>query len=351
MARKAVIMTLALVLSFTLLFGAWACAKPAPTPGIPEGWPKQLRHTSASVGTQNFAGQSYWCGLWSAGLGIPASCFPGVYEMGLRSLEAGEAETALGIPLYTVKAWNGEEPFEKPLKSARFMLTHMTGRTFGGVCITRMDSDIYELKDLIGKKVAVASKGELAEFLGTLQMNAAGATKEKIEAAGGVVTNMGYKAMGEALGDGTVDAVWVNNPQARVHSAVMPVEERFGTRLVKVPQEALDKLLKERDDVFPCTIKGGVFKGSPDPVTFISQGAFIQGRADLPEDFIYKVMQIIYEEKNVAFMKKTWALYDEFGPIEEGLAYSTLIPMHPGAAKFWSEDRGVDLAARGITVK
>jgi hypothetical protein len=214
-----------------------------------------------------------------------------------------------------------------------------------------MDSDIYELKDLIGKKVAVASKGELAEWLGLLQMNAAGVTKEKVEAAGGVVANMSYKSMGEALADGSMDAVWVNNVSWAVHSAVKMVDERWGARLVKVPEEALDKILKERDDVFKCTIEGGVFKGSPEPVTFATQGAFILTRGDLSEDFVYNAMKAIYNEKNAAYVNKTWSLWTEFGDTEAGLKYSTLIPMHPGAAKFWSEDRGVDLAARGITVK
>ena len=62
-------------------------------------------------------------------------------------------------------------------------------------------------------------------------------------------------------------------------------------------------------------------------------------------------MQAIYKESNVKYVNKTWSLWTEFGDTDVGLTYATLIPMHPGAAKFWSVDRKVDLAARGITVK
>ena len=72
-------------------------------------------------------------------------------------------------------------------------------------------------------------------------------------------------------------------------------------------------------------------------------------RADLPEDIVYQVTKIMYEDA-AEHIAATFTLFALMGDNEDGLVSAEVIPMHPGAAKFWRE-RGVDLAAKGITVK
>ena len=350
--KKIIYCLLAVCLAFSVLL--IGCAKPAPAPApapAPSPAPetlKQLRFLSSSVGTQNFGIDSYLAGVVSKKLGIPCGAFPGGIVTLLPLLNDGEGEFGLTVPSSSGPAYKGDDPFDRALTNVRFMQSR---GGYATPCVTRMDSDIKTLEDLKGKRIAWGGKGESAEVHARAMLQAAGITPEEIEAAGGVLSNMSYQAMGEALADGTVDAIWLNNQLTSPHTAVMLAEERFGLRLVPLPEGALEKGLKENIYSAKMCVKGGTFKGSPEDVCYLGFPAQTLCRADLPDNLVYDVMKVMYEPDVAKYIADTFPASALWGDIEDGLAAAHIVPMHPGAAKYWTEDRGVDLKARGITVK
>lgn len=291
---------------------------------------------------------AYLAGVLTRKLNIPCGAFPGAMVTNLPLLNDGEVEFAAMVTSTMVRGWKGEKPFDRKLSNIRFM--HQRG-SFATALLVRTDSKIKTLQDLIGKKVTVGMKGETAELHALAMMKAAGITPESIAAGGGVVANMSYAAQGEGLLGGTVDAVWLNNPLKSPHSTVALVNERFGVRLIPFPEDALQKVLKEMPEMTKACIKGGTFKGSPNDTCYMGGNTQTLCRADLPEDLVYQVMKVIYDPEVSKYLASNFPLWCFMGDTEDGLKTSEWIPMHPGAAKFWSVDRKVDLKARGITVK
>ena len=202
-----------------------------------------------------------------------------------------------------------------------------------------------------GKKVALGHKGSGAEQVGLMQLAAVGITPETIEAAGGVVSNMSYAAMGDGLGDKSLDACFFNTALCGVHPSFKMVEERFGIRLLEMPDDA-KKALVEKDPLLGLyEVPGGLYKGNPEPVTSPGDPWGIVTRAELADDFIYQFLELIYSDEVAKTTVEKWVMYTGFGDPEFGLLGADTIPMHPGAAKFFKEKYGIDVAAKGIEVK
>lgn len=279
---------------------------------------------------------------------MPCGAFPGGIVTLLPLLNDGQGEFGLTVPSASGPGYRGEKPFNRALTNVRFMQSR---GGYATPCVVRMDSKIQKLEDLIGKRISWGGKGESAEENARAQLKAAGITPEKIQAAGGVVSNMSYEAMGQALADGTVDAIWLNNQPTTIHPILTLVEQRYGCRLVPLPEGVLEKGLAENPYLAKMCIKGGTFKGTPKDTCYLGFPAQTLCRADLPEDLIYQVMKTMYDPEVAKTIASQFPASNLWGDTEDGLAAAHVIPMHTGVAKFWSVDRRVDLKARGITVK
>jgi len=88
------------------------------------------------------------------------------------------------------------------------------------------------------------------------------------------------------------------------------------------------------------------------PVKINANGLLFCTRIELPEDFIYDVMATLLD--NEEMIQKThdgWPLYGVFGITESSFLTAQVAPMHPGAVKYWTENRNVNLADYGIVVE
>jgi len=325
-----------------------AAATPKPvTPGA--NWPREARFLSASVGSQNYAVQTYWAQVITNDVKVTTGAFPGSMNTNLALVNNGEGEFCYGTPAVIIPAWKGEKPFEKALTNLRFMFTHMPPAP--AVCAVRADSKIVNIEDLVGKRVSFEAKGSMSETTALAVMNAAGITPDKIRAAGGVVTNSSYQAMADGLADGTLDAAWFNSPGKSVHSTFLAVNERFGLRLVKVSDAVIDQVIKANPIFGKTTIPAGIYKGNTAPISFVGSATTMYVRGDLPEDFVYAVVSTIYKPDYAKNIAEKFDFCFDFGTVDAGLIGANYIPMHPGSAKYFRDDRKIDLAARGITAK
>ncbi|MFH0914078.1 MAG: TAXI family TRAP transporter solute-binding subunit [Chloroflexota bacterium] len=279
---------------------------------------------------------------------IPSGAFPGALEFNFPVLLEGDAEFSLANPDFLNKAWKGLPPFDKKISNLRWV----TG--YGAVANAAMVLDSSPLKsvaDMKGKKlkVGLSTKGSGGEVFALLQMAELGITPKTIEADGGVTSNLAYAAMADALANRTLDVCWLNTPLSSPHSSLILAEQRFGLRILEMPPDALDALVKREPYISKAQVAGGVYKGNPKPITLAGDPWGAVTRADLSDDFIYNFLKVIYADDVAKRTRTDFPMWNRFGEMEVALMGANLIPMHPGAARFFTE-KGVDLKAKGIEV-
>ncbi len=141
------------------------------------------------------------------------------------------------------------------------------------------------------------------------------------------------------------------SPLDEIAASVVPVDLRFGLKMIPLPEEVIAKMVGLPGPVFQrAEVPAGIYKGNKGTIPTVGQGLLCVTRADLTEDFVYSAMKALYDDPEV--IKKTregWRLYKLFGDVENAFFTANVIPMHVGAAKYWTEKK-VDLKAKGITV-
>ncbi|MFH0913666.1 MAG: TAXI family TRAP transporter solute-binding subunit [Chloroflexota bacterium] len=320
---------------------------PSPTAAAKET-PKQMRYLSASVGTQNFGMQAYGMGEVQKVMKIPAGAFPGGPEFNIPVLARGEAEFSYVNPQFTYLGYNGLAPFKEKYSNLRWV------NSFGAVVCTPVvlnESPIKSITDLNGKKVGLSHKGSGAELLALAVMAEAGITQETIQKAGGVTTNLAYGAIADALMNRTLDAAWFMSPVDAPHESLILAEQRFGLRILDIPQAALDSLYKKTPYYSPLPVKAGVYKGTPKSVTLPGDPWGTITRANIADDFIYKFLEVIYQDDVAKRSRTDWPMWNHHGELDTSLWGANTIPMHPGAAKFFLDKFKVDVKTKGIEVK
>jgi TRAP transporter TAXI family solute receptor len=197
---------------------------------------------------------------------------------------------------------------------------------------TLKKTGIKTIADLKGKKVSLGSTGSEGNTLG----------KEIIEAHG-LVMNKDWKAEyishGEgpgALRDGRIDAVL--QVSSVPTGTVTDITATHGSDVVFVNPDAavLAKLSAEKPYFAKAAIPGGAYKGhdKPTPGSF-KASAILTASADLSADTVYAIVKALLENptelSSANALGKYWNKDDAVDPIKN------LIPIHPGALKYYKE--------------
>jgi TRAP transporter TAXI family solute receptor len=220
------------------------------------------------------------------------------------------------------------------LDTARDILSHKGDFTKEGVnllalvpihklewhIIVHEDSPIKGLKDLQGKRVNLQPKGSSAEKTGSAIFNLMGITIQPsyyrhTEAADGMKT-------------GRIDAHWLggSNPVFMEYSLRTPLRVlNLSDEEIKKISSALPYLVK---DTFPAQ---KFYKGASQVQT-VSLWSILMGRADLPDEFVYKITKGIYENKEIMVAAHKGA--EDMAPKD---VLNLTVPLHPGAIKFYKE--------------
>lgn len=307
--------------------------KPSPAPAPETARPKQIRFLSSSPGGAIFPAAAYWCSVISDELKLPVGAFPGNQVQNLPLVSKGEGEISYADSSVIYDAWEGNPPFKEKFRNLAFFFAQGTGATY---CLVKNDSPIRTVNDLLGKKICIGFKGSGSEAMTLLQLEALGITKQKMEAAGGLFINLSLADGAAALGDGSIDANWLQTPPQKIQPAHASIEERFKLRIVPVPKETIDKITKERPYLIPEAVPGGIYKGSPQATPAIGNVTLNAVRADLPEDLVYQMLKTLYKPDVIEYTRKNFTQW-VFGEIEDGIKGYAIIPMHPGAIKFFKE--------------
>ena len=107
----------------------------------------------------------------------------------------------------------------------------------------------------------------------------------------------------------------------------------FGIKVVDIGQEAVDKLMAEKPWYHTVVIPVGTYDGCDEDITTFAQYTALCARADVPEETVYNLVKTMMENADAleAVHKNAAGTCPERG-IE-----GALIPMHPGAERYYKE--------------
>ncbi len=248
-----------------------------------------------------------------------------------RLLAAGEVDFGtMGLDV-SLKAYNGTGDFESFGPSdIRQVLTHPgTGAIVHIIVPT--NSSINTVEDLAGKKVAATAgvmQGYLEDALFAHDM-----TTDDL----GSLVNLSLTDMMNALQDGTIDAMCYGNIAPNTNFTDLATT--FGFKLIDIGEEAVDKLIEAKPWYHHETIAPGTYKGCDNEVHSFAQATVLCCSASLPDEVVYDfISTVVNRAADVGAVNASWKSVSA----ETCAAYS-VIPYHPGAAKF--------LAEQGFTVE
>lgn len=250
----------------------------------------------------------------------------------IRRIQAGELELGIAFAGDAYLAYNGLDKFEE---SGATTNLRAIGFLYGAVSqiVTLEGSGINSLADLAGKKVAVGGAGSGTQ-----------ATIERLLNSLDV-----YSEINPVLVAGLNASGQLKDRQVEAYHALYGIPNATVTD-TSVSNDI--KILNSYDEAeaagffeqFPFysryVIPAGTFKGvDEDVVTFRDAGIWVVS-ADLDAETVYALTSAIYSAEGLEHMKVAAAAAGEMGP--ESAMVGIAIPLHTGAAQFWTE-QGVEI--------
>lgn len=243
----------------------------------------------------------------------------------LRRVEAGQAQFGMTQPETMSQAWNGEKPFDKPMRNWRVI--GVVTPPMANHVIALQKENLRTASDLKGKTFAIGAPGSGSVMAMTLFL-------EHIGMKGAVTVRMeGHQDYPSLLLDGKIDAF------SRLGSVPAAVVDEVGaSRPVMLvdfgPELEKSKFLDKYPFYQKVVVKAGTYKGQDRDVTLFGNAGFIIAHKDVPDDLVYEFTRLAYSEGAIRKVEMAFkgSNLDRVHPLDGNIG-----PVHPGAAKFWSE--------------
>lgn len=244
----------------------------------------------------------------------------------INAIKAGDMDMGVAQSDWQYHAYNGSSKFEGNKFDEERAVFSVHGEPF--TVIARADAGITSFADLKGKRVNIGNPGSGQRATMEVVMDALGWTLDDFALA----SELKPAEQAAALGDNKVDAIiyTVGHPNGSIQEAVSTVD----AVLVPVTGPEIDKLIADNPFYAAATVPGGMYEGSPDDIaTFGVKATFVTSSA-VDDDVVYEVVKAVFD--NFDRFKRLHPAFEnlkEEEMIKDGLS----APLHPGAAKYYTE--------------
>lgn len=188
-------------------------------------------------------------------------------------------------------------------------------------------SDIHELKDMKGKRIAISTAGSSVYGECETHLTAAGLHfPDDIQGE-----NLSLSDALDPLQNGTIDGAWImaGTPAGPVAQAL-----QGGARLLSLDEDMEKKIKKEAPWYTPYTIPRGTYPGQEEDIHTTAVKMVMFTREDMDEDTIYRLTKTLWEHmgelsethKALRGLTAKNAVKDVAG-----------LPFHPGALRYYKE--------------
>ncbi len=245
-----------------------------------------------------------------------------------RRVGRGEVKFGMCTTLDLPNAWAGQKPFKAPLSNIRTLGPDFLPIDF--YMMVRADSGVKTINDLAGKSFGCGSPGSTAAQICANVLKSAGLTgKVKV-----VILPFDQLASQMVNGDLVGMArVMLGHPAG--------FAQRLSTR-VKMRILDLGAVIDKSDLVTrvkalsATTIPQGTYKFQPEAIRTVAFHSFFIAHASVPEAHIYELMKLMHSAAMVKHMNTAYRFHGFYPRNKEPLK-GLLVPLHPGALKFWKE--------------
>jgi TRAP transporter TAXI family solute receptor len=196
--------------------------------------------------------------------------------------------------------------------------------------VVRSDAAIASLDDLKGKRVNAGAPRSLQHRMMDTIMDAKKWTDGDFSLLGELPTSQSQDTM--AFCHGTI--------QAMIHIGVhpdAPLRQLFklcDAVAVSMDDSDIQKLIADDTAFYPAGIAAGIYPSQPDSVKTFGTRAMLAASTDLDEETVYGIVKAIFD--NRALLKRAHPALSSIS-LEAARKNDTGIPLHPGAARFFSE--------------
>lgn len=196
--------------------------------------------------------------------------------------------------------------------------------------LVRADAGISEFSDLSGKTLNAGTPG--SGSFKTFQTLARAHDFDLDDLY--LLDNRPSSEAVEALCLRELDAVLYvsGHPNALIARAT----ETCDLRMMPLSPENTEELAKNRSYFVNVSIPGGLYRGIDYDVTTIGTQANLVSRDDLPEDLAYRLTRTVFSDW-ANFIREHPALDTFSDQIAPGPEKSRIVPIHPGAERFFRE--------------
>ena len=203
--------------------------------------------------------------------------------------------------------------------------------------LARKDANIGSPADLKGKRVYVGDVGSGTEQDTINILGAHGVTLDDLQSA---VRGSAGSAVG-LLRDGRIDAMFYTVGLGS--AAIVEAAQTAPITVVPISSDKIAELHGEFAFYSGFTIPQGTYPGLDEDVSTVTMKAMLVASADLPEEAVHEVMNLLFKDKLDTFYNDVPnPNLKKYFKVEEALE-GVPIPLHPGALKFYQE-AGVQVA-------
>lgn len=247
-----------------------------------------------------------------------------------RRLDANQIDLGFMASNWIGRAYHGDAPFQKPV-DIRMVAPANAGAMF---FITRADSALRNVRDMIGKRVAIGPEGSgmvqhIHTIFGALDIAFSEFTP----------LFMSFEDGGKALEAGEIDAQW----QCPYPNAVMKdISARMNVRVLDYAEEDLKTVLDKAGYYRHATMPAGFFRGIEKETDQLAVVNIVAAHARTDEEVVRKfVATILNNFDSLAAVNPLFAGLEKiFEPLKtdgtKALEFGG-VPLHPGALQAYKD--------------
>jgi uncharacterized protein len=236
----------------------------------------------------------------------------------------GQIKIGLQDASVLTKAFEGTGPFAgHPQKRVRALFTVIVAPWH---LVTRADANINSIYDLKGKKVNIGLPAQGTRVYNEAILKAAGIAQSDLK-----VYEMATGQAFKALQDNVIDAS--GNLFSLGHGRLLELSANTKVHLVSIPDDVLQKFIKNVGGVIEYDIPPNVYKGQDKAVKTFGGVVMLFAREDLPEESAYLLTRTFWDNLPALNQDKSFAHLN----MQQAYIKNLAVPYHPGALKYFKE--------------
>ncbi len=260
--------------------------------------------------------------------GITTSNTSGGGISNVLSVNGGDAEIGWSYAHTAFNGYSGKGKFKKAQPDVRHFATLYPAMFQVAV---RADSSIRSFEDMKGANISPGKAKWTGTAFAESIIKSYGYGFDDIKKAGGTVHHVSYTESVALMKDKHIDVFMAatSMPQA----SFLELEHNPGIRFIGLPKDKLDAILKANPGYIPGMMPKGVYKSVGEDLHTLGIVTNMVVHKDLPDDLVYKMCKVFWaNHATFAEVKSIWKRVK----VENALD-GAAIPVHPGAAKCYSE--------------